>query len=483
MAVLTVGAQNTHAQSGSWNGGTGNWNVSSNWTSSPPPNVVPNSPSTDVSITGTSTTASVVTLDSLSASVHNLSLDQYSTLSIQGSQNLYIYGSSIANAGQIQAGNDVDILLVGSGAPFNLTGGGTVGLGASNSYIGGHYGTETLVNQGNTIEGQGSIKYLGSFQNQGTVNANVSGGTLEINEVTTTNTGTLQATGGGTLFINSSTVNNAGGTISAGPSSTVSFYGATINGGNLTSVGSGVIQGLFNDTLNGVTITSGTTYSLNNNNTYLTGDLTNKGTIIVGNSSNSSALLADINNGTINLSGGGTITLNNAGSILGGVNGTETLIQGQGSIKTLGSFQNQATVNANVSGGTLEINTINNVTNTGTLMATGGGTLYINSSTVNNAGGTISAGPSSTVTFTGATINGGNLTSVGSGVIQGLFNDTLNGVTITSGTTYFLNTNNTGSSGGSVQALKKVDVLAQSVVGSIILFRLETQHVHQLVVP
>src|SRR5208337_577508 len=40
-----------------------------------------------------------------------------------------------------------------------------------------------------------------------------------------------------------------------------------------------------------------------------------------------------------------------------------------------------------------------------------------------------------------------------------------------------------GSSGGSVQALKKVDVLAQSVVGSIILFRLETQHVHQLVVP
>src|SRR5271157_1321562 len=40
-----------------------------------------------------------------------------------------------------------------------------------------------------------------------------------------------------------------------------------------------------------------------------------------------------------------------------------------------------------------------------------------------------------------------------------------------------------GSSGGSVQALKKVDVLAQSVVGSITLFRLETQHVHQLVVP
>ena len=51
MAVLTVGAQNTHAQS-NWNGGTGDWNVSGNWT----PNGVPNSASTDVSITGTSST-------------------------------------------------------------------------------------------------------------------------------------------------------------------------------------------------------------------------------------------------------------------------------------------------------------------------------------------------------------------------------------------------------------------------------------------
>src|SRR5271157_2370119 len=42
---------------------------------------------------------------------------------------------------------------------------------------------------------------------------------------------------------------------------------------------------------------------------------------------------------------------------------------------------------------------------------------------------------------------------------------------------------NNGSSGGSVQALKKVDMLAQSNVASSTPFRLETQHVHQLVVP
>src|SRR5208337_3198410 len=43
--------------------------------------------------------------------------------------------------------------------------------------------------------------------------------------------------------------------------------------------------------------------------------------------------------------------------------------------------------------------------------------------------------------------------------------------------------NVSGSSGGSVQALKKVDMLAQSNVVSITAFTLETQHVHQLVVP
>ena len=78
MAVLTLGAQNAHAQSSSWNGGTGDWSVPGNWT----PTGVPNSPTTDVSITGTSSIPSSVALDNLSPTVHNLSLDSFSTLSI-----------------------------------------------------------------------------------------------------------------------------------------------------------------------------------------------------------------------------------------------------------------------------------------------------------------------------------------------------------------------------------------------------------------
>jgi PEP-CTERM motif len=314
-------------------------------------------------------------------------------------RNPNIYGSSIANAGQIQAGNDSAILLIGSGATFNLTGAGTVSLGAENTVLEGYFGNENLVNQGNTIQGQGSIQFLASFQNQGTVNANVSGGTLAINSINNvTNTGTLEATGGGTLFINSSTVNNAGGTIFAGSSSTATLYGATINGGNLSSASGGVIQGLFTDTLNGVTITSGTTYFLNNSVTYLTGDLTNKGTVVVGNSSQSSGLLVQgtvANNGTINLTGGGTINLNNAGSVLEGFNGNETLvnhdnlIQGQGSIQFLGSFQNGGTVNANVSGGTLSIENAP-TTNNGTFQVGSGSSLVVNGAFT--TAGTVSIG-------------------------------------------------------------------------------------------
>ena len=72
------------------------------------------------------------------------------------------------------------------------------------------------------------------------------------------------------------------------------------------------------------------------------------------------------------------------------------MIQGQGYIYGLTSFQNQATagsnpvVDANVSGGTLEIYDITTATNTGTLEATGGGTLDINGITVNEQGYTIS---------------------------------------------------------------------------------------------
>ena len=397
MAVLTVGAQNAHAQS-NWNGGTGDWNVSTNWT----PNGVPNSTSTDVSITGTSSIPSSVTLDNLTAEVHNLSLDSFSTLSISAGQELYVAGPSLSNAGQIKVGvvGNPGYLALDS-STVTLSGGGIVSLNNPASQLVGFGDTETLVNKDNTIQGQGLISDLISHTNQATVNANVSGGTLLINEVTTTNTGTLEATGGGTLHINDSTVTNTNGTISTDSSSSVMLSGSTIIGGNLTSATGAVIHG--NDTaLQGVTLTPGSTYSVDPGlGTFLTGDLTNKGTVLIGGSSAAAALYADVS--TVNLSGGGTITLNNANSQLAGFGGTETLvnkdntIQGQGSISALASFQNQGTVLANVSGGTLSIDGVTNTTNSGTFQASSGSTLLVN--------GMLTNYKPSTSTLTGGTYN------------------------------------------------------------------------------
>ena len=122
------------------------------------------------------------------------------------------------------------------------------------------------------------------------------------------------------------------------------------------------------------------------------------------------------------------------------------MIQGQGSIAGLASFVNDATVDANLSGGTLTISVP--TTNAGTLEATAsmgetvGGTLEINGASVTNATnpgtnpGTISTDALSTVNIISSTITGGNLTIAGGSVIHGKGGVYLSGVTLTTGSTY-----------------------------------------------
>ena len=376
-----------------------------------------------------------------SATLNGVTITSGTTYSVDAGNSNYLTGD-LVNKGTVNVGGGggaASLYADTNNGTINLSGGGTINLNDPNSYLRGYFGNETLVNKDNTIQGQGYIYSLGSFQNQSTVNANVSGGTLSIYGVNTINSGTLEATGGGTLLIYGASVTNTGATISTDSSSNLVIEDSTITGGNLTAAPGAVIHGIDN-TLNGVTLTSGTTYSVDPGyNTYLTADLVNKGTINVGSSSGGASLYAYANNGTINLSGGGTINLNNAGSYLRGNYGNETLvnvdntIQGQGTIYNLGSFNNQAIVNANVAGGTLEINV--NTTNTGTLEATGGGTLLIYGASVTNTGGTISTDSTSSVVIEDSTITGGNLTAAPGAVIHGIDN-ALNGVTLTSGTTY-----------------------------------------------
>ena len=301
--------------------------------------------------------------------LNGVTITSGTTYSVDAGNNNFLTGD-LVNQGTIQvgsSGNAARPLRRGpaNGGTINLSGGGTINLNNPNSYLRGYYGNETLVNKDNTIQGQGYIYQLASFQNQGDRQRQRLGRDARRSTAfNTTNTGTLEATGGGTLQIYTSTVTNTGHTISADSTSNLILNAATINGGNLTAASPAVIHGIDNTTLNGVTITSGTTYSVDaGNSNFLTGDLVNEGTIQVGVSGNAaptSMPMNQANGGTINLSGGGTINLNDANSYLRGYYGNETLvnkdntIQGQGYIDQLASFQNQARPSTPTSsGGTL----------------------------------------------------------------------------------------------------------------------------------
>ena len=189
----------------------------------------------------------------------------------------------------------------------------------------------TLVNTDNTIQGQGAIAGL-NFTNQATVDANVAGGTLtiEYQYARITNTGTFEATGGGTLYFYGATVNNTNGTISTDSSSSVVINSSAITGGNLTSASGAEIHGIGGSGLDGVTIPFGSTLSVDGpNQVNLTGDLTNNGTVVVGDSGSGDNGNLIIDAPTVTLSGSGTVDLANALTYLEG-NGTVPTLLNQG---------------------------------------------------------------------------------------------------------------------------------------------------------
>src|SRR3984893_17457722 len=192
--------------------------------------------------------------------------------------------------------------------------------------------------------------------------------------------------------------------------------------------------------------------------------ITNTGTISLNAVSNGTAGLTV--NGTRTQKGPGTVTMTNASGnyIMGpyqpspGASLTNQItIQGAGGIGYNGigtgnTFTNQATINANQTTPLIITNTTGETfINTGTLEATNGATLELAGGTITNTGGTIHADPGSVVLLqggptSGTTITGGTLTTSGTGIFADncCFNTTtLNGVTISTGSVFQLNTNHT----------------------------------------
>ena len=461
----------------SWTGtaGDNNWGTAGNWN-----NGVPTS--ADAVTIGTTTATVNVNIGGAQFGTLTLS-NAGDTLTIVNGDSLDAFGNITNNGSITLGGTSFGTLLVLEGN-VTLSGGGSVTLGNSTANVlEGAATADTLTNQ-ETISGAGEIGN-GSMTlvNSGTINANQTS-VLTIQDGTSavaTNTGTLEATAGGTLKLQSTTFTNTGGTISAS-GSTIQVNSSTINGGNVTLTGASTLQ------LNTGTIQSGSTLT---NSATGTIELVSGVNTLGGTINNSAGGTFKIDNGAVlDLAAG---TYNQLGAVqVNGTNfGTQIVLQGNATLSggsvtlgnsTVNSIQgaltadtltnqetisgageigngsmtlvNSGTINANQSTAlTIQDGTSAVAINTGTLEATAGGTLKLQSTTFTNTGGTISAN-GSTIQVNSSTINGGNVTLTGASTLQ------LNTGTIQSGSTL------TNSATGTIELVSGVNTLGGTINNS-----------------
>ena len=324
-----------------------------------------------------------------------IDLANSSVLSFEGT-------STLAGTGSIVFGS-----VGGTNNRLYLDGNGTTTFAAGTT-VRGHSGS---------IGGQINIGGTQVLVNNGTISADVAGGTISISESAVTNNGTLSALNGGTLVLSSNVTGGATGQIVAGAGSTVLQNGITISGIVNTS-GSGQFRasGSGNNFLNGVTLNGNldmaSTFGLQR---VTAGGLVLNGTINMANASvlsfegdgglsgNATIVLGALGgaNNRIYLDGNGTTTFA-AGTTVRGHSGS---IGGQINIGGTQVLVNNGTISADVAGGTISISE-SAVTNNGTLSALNGGTLVLSSNVTGGATGQIVAGAGSTVLQNGITISG-----------------------------------------------------------------------------
>jgi fibronectin-binding autotransporter adhesin len=264
-------------------------------------------------------------------------------------------GSSISNAGTMtmnSTGNTTELLIGASNVTLSGTGTFTMSNNANN-YIFGTVSTNQLTNA-STIQGSGQIGFgQMALSNSGTIDADQSVPLILQISSGATNTGKLEATSGATLTLNGGTYANAGGTILAtGANSNVLLESnVTITGGTLTGTSGGVFTNQ-SATLSGLTISAGTINIPNATVLNLLGTITNKGTINLESTGNTTEL--NIGSGSVTLAGTGKVILSaNANNyILGtGTLTNQNTIEGEGNIGDgeMGLI-NSGTIEANETG-------------------------------------------------------------------------------------------------------------------------------------
>lgn len=312
----------------------GNWSSAANWGDGSVPNSATN---TDVKIDNETGTNSTVNLD-MNATVSSLAISSGDTLNFNNGSSLTLNGN-ISNVGSMNlnsAGTATDLKI--DAGTVTLSGGGILTLGNnSNNRILGVDSNETFINQ-STIQGGGQVGANSlAIANQGTISANSSGVTMEVdpNSSGLTNTGTMRATSGGILKLQDGTFTNTSGTIEAQASSMVYLSSATVSGGTVQTVGSGEIK-LSNSTISDGTMTNSSTGTIKSTSgtSTISSTLTNAGTLeanastlAISGTTTSTGIAKATSGGTLNVNSnvsgsggrwiadGGTININNGADV------------------------------------------------------------------------------------------------------------------------------------------------------------------------
>ena len=356
---------------------------------------------------------------------NNSDLDITGTIDNTGSISLNFTGGSVNSDLEVQADG------------VTLDGGGTVTLNGANARVVGTSGSDlNIANQ--TIQGDGQIgANLLTLTNSATslIDANSSENTLTVDAAGSgfaatagaTNLGTIRASSGGTLRLSDSTIDNTNGSIQSLAGSDVEFVDSTIIGGTIS--GTGEIDVLDGTTVNFTNLTQAGSVAVGNNSDLdIAGAINNTGSISLNFLSGSVNSDLEVQ-ASATLDGGGTVTLNGVNARVVGTSGSDLTIanqtiQGEGQIgaNTL-TFTNSGLIDANSAGNTLNVNPAGNgsgnsvadagVINLATIQASGGGTLRFTDSTIDNTAGSILSLVDSKVEFTDSTIIGGTISGVG----------------------------------------------------------------------
>ncbi|MEM1186164.1 MAG: hypothetical protein AAGI53_14325 [Planctomycetota bacterium] len=359
-------------------------------------------------------------------SITGTRIDIGSAFAIGGTRHLINDGEILANAANTTGVRLNSLATATNNGTMRATNGGRLQV---NSNVASFDNTGMMI-----AEGGSSIAILASdWTNSGTITA--TGSTLTFSGGF--GTGAVGLTSGGVTGDAASTLELAGVADNTGQTLATDAFGGTIrfNGGSLVGGTLNLIDpanltfssngnnALDNVTVNGTLVLGGQTATLRlRNNTSVSG-----GVELAGNSARvgldvGTVLAHDITQtggslGSVTLEGTGTVTIANTATITGtrldigsafAVGGTRTLIN-DGTIVADGS---------NITG--VRLNSIADATNAGTLRATNGGRLQVNSNVAAFANtGAIVAEAGSRVTINAANwTNIGTITAMGDGVID-----------------------------------------------------------------